>query len=247
MRYFLNITLLYILAGDEEWIRRIVWKFICIFCWSKIILHKRGTWPPRKNYYFHNGSKVRHLNVRTNKMWRATLVDIGWFLWAKNTNQDQQLLYLPTSNLSIRPWAYQKCTTNFISSKIAHYYHPSMKLREGYGLTGVCLSVHGKVPMWTLPMMHWTSLYRVPLTPAPRHGTWGPPGSCHPGHKTKGNNCYTPSPSCLLIVTFGSHYWIPVQTYSLDLTVQPSPPPMYWRLVATEAGTVDKRVVPILL
>ena len=104
MRYFLNITLLYILAGDEEWIRRIVWKFICIFCWSKIILHKRGTWPPRKNYYFHNGSKVRHLNVRTNKMWRATLVDIGWFLWAKNINQDQQLLYLPTSNLSIRPW-----------------------------------------------------------------------------------------------------------------------------------------------
>ena len=57
----------------------------------------------------------------------------------------------------------------------------------------VCLSTGGGDPMWPLPMMHWTSLYR--LAPQPwslniRHGTHSPP-----------------------LETSGGHHWRPVQTF----------------------------------
>ena len=44
------------------------------------------------------------------------------------------------------------------------YYHPSTKLQEGnvFSHVCVCLSFHPQGgPMWPLPIMHWTSLYRV--------------------------------------------------------------------------------------
>ena len=45
-----------------------------------------------------------------------------------------------------------------------HFYRPPTKLPESNVFTRVCLSVHGGGgPMWPLPMMHWSSLYRPPL------------------------------------------------------------------------------------
>ena len=52
-----------------------------------------------------------------------------------------------------------------------------------------------------------------------------------------------PPPPAILLVTSGSQDWTPVQTCSLV----DSPSNGYLHLVATEAHTVDKRVVCILL
>ena len=47
------------------------------------------------------------------------------------------------------------------------------KLQEGNVFTAVCLFTGG--PMWPLPIMHWTSLYKAPdMGPTPLgHQTWG--------------------------------------------------------------------------
>ena len=68
----------------------------------------------------------------------------------------------------------------------------------------VCHSVG--VPMWPLSMMHWSLLYR----PLSRHGAWG--------HWEAIQKWDMGIPT--LLVTSGGHHWRPVQTCSLDLTVQ---------------------------
>ena len=82
---------------------------------------------------------------------------------------------------------------------------PPTKLRKGNVFTGMCLSVHRR---------RWSSCHYYPWCIGPhctgpllaldpsRHGTWGPPG-------------------LPLLVTSGGHHLRPVQTCSLDLTVQP--------------------------
>ena len=68
------------------------------------------------------------------------------------------------------------------------------------------------------------------LPPPPSHPTWDQPSS--------------PGLSAPLLMTSDGHYWRPVQTCSLKLPVQFS---KYLHLVATEACTVGKRAVRILL
>ena len=91
----------------------------------------------------------------------------------------------------------------------------------------VFVCIQGKVPIWPLPMMHWTLLYS-PLVPPPDMRPENP----------------TPQP-CPLLVASVSHHWRPFQICSLDLTVQgPAPPPPLPRpqeqhLVAIEVVTVS--------
>ena len=63
------------------------------------------------------------------------------------------------------------------------FYHLPTKLREGNVLVLFC--------MFTLSMIHWTSLYRVPSHPAPR-----------PRQQTIRHE-----PQSLLIVTSGGYHW----------------------------------------
>ena len=103
------------------------------------------------------------------------------------------------------------------------------ELRKGNVFTVVCLSVHRG---------RWSPCHHYPWCICPhctgsllaldpsRNGTWGPPGLPQ-------------------LVTSGDHHWRPVQTCSLDLTVQS--PHWYWHLIATKACTVGRRVVHILL
>ena len=121
-----------------------------------------------------------------------------------------------------------------------------------YHYPSVRHSVHsGDCPMWPLPMMHCTSLCSPPLlsdigcgdllpppntghgTPWPpfRYGTWIPPPP--------------PIPALLpFLVISGDHRWRPVQTCSVDLTVQALSP-----TIMTSGGhhTVGKQAVCILL
>ena len=56
----------------------------------------------------------------------------------------------------------------------SHFYHPPMKLMDGNVFGHVCPSFcPQRVPMWPLPMIHCTSLYRPTGTSLPlsRHGT----------------------------------------------------------------------------
>ena len=95
-----------------------------------------------------------------------------------------------------------------------------------------CLSVCSQgVPMWPLPMMHCTSLYRVPwliwtLGMGPRSpDPWtSVMGTLWPHHP----------------VASGGHHCRPVQTCSLE------DPSWYWHLVA-KAHMVGNRTVRILL
>ena len=87
-------------------------------------------------------------------------------------------------------------------------------------LVSVCWEGEG-VPMWPLPMMYWTSLYRSqapsrtsengPPPPDIRHGTHWP---------------------CPLLETSDSHHWRSVQTCSLLEDSPPIPLPLhqYWHI-----------------
>ena len=103
-------------------------------------------------------------------------------------------------------------------------------------------SVHRGVPMWPLPMMHWTSLY----SPSPSPGSTPPPDMGHGGPLNHSRHEHgDPSGPPPLLVTSGGHHCRPVQICSLDLTIQG--PHSYWLLVATKAHTVSKRAECILL
>ena len=66
-----------------------------------------------------------------------------------------------------------------------------------FSLVSVCHSVHRGVPMWPLPMMHWTSLYRAPFPPGPNSGPW--------------TSDLGPLALVPLLVIFGGHQWRPIQ------------------------------------
>ena len=71
------------------------------------------------------------------------------------------------------------------------FYHPPTNLHAGNVFSHVCLSfcLQGRGPMWSLRMIHWTSLYRDPPVQGPLASyiwwprletcsnlfTWGPP------------------------------------------------------------------------
>ena len=80
--------------------------------------------------------------------------------------------------------------------------NPAMKLWEATNVFMGCVPVCSRlgVPMRALPIMHWTSLYR------PLSQTW---------------NQGTPKAPPPPLVTSCGHHWIPVQTWSLDLIVEP--------------------------
>ena len=107
-------------------------------------------------------------------------------------------------------WKTQHCSL----CEFKHFYLEDVSSRVS---PSVRHSVHGGgIPMWPLPMIHWTSLYRPPFPqPPPGYGKWEP-----------------------LLVTSGGKHWRPLQTYSLEH------PHQYWHLVA-EARMVDKQVVRI--
>ena len=119
-------------------------------------------------------------------------------------------------------------------------YYSSMKLQTGNTFSHVCLSVSHPVhregvPMWSLPMIHWTSLCRTPC----KHGTslYKDPRCQNPsGHRI------TSMYRAPLLVTYDGHSLKPVQTCSFADT-----PNWYWHLVATETHTVGKQAVHILL
>ena len=99
----------------------------------------------------------------------------------------------------------------------SNIYHPPTKLREGNVFTEVCLSFwSGGRPMWPLPMMHWTSLYRapwprahIPHTPHPRHETSlyrDPVWPQSPGH---GHIWWPSLETCSKLFILGPvEYWI---------------------------------------
>ena len=82
------------------------------------------------------------------------------------------------------------------------YLLPAAKKVAGRYCFHRCLSVHG-VPVWSLPMMHCTS-----VDGTPPHG-----------HETSVTHSPLPPP-LLLLVTSSGHHWRPVQTCLLDLTEQ---------------------------
>ena len=109
--------------------------------------------------------------------------------------------------------------------KMATSRNEPTKLWKGNVSSRICLSTGGG-PMWSLPRMHWTSLYRPPR-PCPHTGP------------------------CPLVYTgpwsIPGQDWKPVQTCSLeDLTVQPSPNADIWWM-PTETCAVAKREVSILM
>ena len=105
------------------------------------------------------------------------------------------------------------------------YYHPPTKLLEGNVFSHVCLSFcshRGPHVTITHDALDLSVQSPLGLPPSPGHGDppkFQPPKPAPPnmGH----GDPLTPAP---LIVTSGGHHWRPVQTYSLDLTVQPPPP-----------------------
>ena len=117
------------------------------------------------------------------------------------------------------------CTRNtwaFRLIQIDTFYHLPTKLREGNVFTCVCLSVHREAPLWPLPMIHWTSLYKDPL-PNPS------PVPLNIRHRTPG---FSP-----LLVTSCGHHCRPIQTCSLEDT-----PPLVLTSGATEAHIVGWQV-----
>ena len=114
------------------------------------------------------------------------------------------------------------------------YYCLPTKFREGNVFTDVCLSIHRLgVPMWPLTMV-CTSNCKALLAPIQ---TWDM------GH----GDSPAPTLPCLHGI-YGGHHWRPIQTCSLDLTVQEKYcPHQYWHLVTTKVFTVGKQVVYILL
>ena len=88
----------------------------------------------------------------------------------------------------------------------------------------ICLSTRGRgIPMWSLLIMHRTSLYQAshlqtwdmgPLAPTPSPLVLAP--------QTWDTGSTNPSPAPLLVASSG-HHWRPDQTYSVDLTLQDPP------------------------
>ena len=100
------------------------------------------------------------------------------------------------------------------------HYRPPTKLCKGNEFSRICLLVSSSVqggPMWPLPMMYWTSLYRNPplALQLPTHA-----GS----HQTR---TPSPGPSFPLLVTSGGPDWRLVQTCSLD---EPPGADIWWLL-----------------
>ena len=97
------------------------------------------------------------------------------------------------------------------------------KLRESNVFTGGCLSVY-----MGGPMMHRTSLYSPPPGPSPT------PRPLDMGHGRPPTPLQTrdkePPGFGPLLVSSGGYHWIPVQTCSLDFTVQalPSVTDIWW-------------------
>ena len=94
--------------------------------------------------------------------------------------------------------------------------------------------------MWPLPMMHWTSLYRPPVPWQPWHKSF-PPWTSDMG----------PSGPALppLDIWHGPPWWhlVAITGDLFKVVHLRTFPHQYWHLVTTEARTVGKRAVRILL
>ena len=88
------------------------------------------------------------------------------------------------------------------------FYHPPNKLRECNVFSRFCLFTRMGVPMWPLPMIHWTSLYRPAPCPLDiRHGTPRPHYPPNPLNIRHGT-LLTPSPKA-------SDIWWPLKNVRL--------------------------------
>ena len=114
------------------------------------------------------------------------------------------------------------------------FYRLPMKLQEGNVFTGFHLFTGKRIPVWPLPTMPWTSLYRAP--PPPPHITpWTPCPSSPPDIR----------PGTPLLLTSGGQHWKPVQTCSLEDLLRTD---IWWcPLKHIQFATVCKQAVSILL
>ena len=75
-----------------------------------------------------------------------------------------------------------------------------------FSLVSVCLFTRG-IPIWPLPMIHWTSLYSTPGPSHPKTSDMEPPGPAP---------CISKPQPHSLLVTSGGHHWRFVQNCSFE-------------------------------
>ena len=141
------------------------------------------------------------------------------------------------------------------------YYRPSTKLWEGNVFSRVSPPVilsTGRGPVWSLPIIHYTSLYRD-LSPQPQPQPWpspwtwditieGPPSPTPLGHGTSLHRVQHASSIWLpkLESFLNMFYWEPPlaltshgQTRNLFKLVHLRSPQWFWHLVAIEVCTLS--------